>query len=232
MREPVIAAFPTAPGLPEDTEAWLSSVDELYRSDAWHSLSIEGYRVTLELIERVRSGDWDPDHRDSDRRSRDALAARGYWQAFRLVRETVRAVIAGDNPAVLVRAVHQDWYRELFQPSVAAGLVPASELAGYRNGPVFLRGSRHVPPRREAVRDAMPTFFDLLEGGDRAFGEGGPRALAVRLYPPLRGWQRPHGALRHECAARIGRLSVDRDPRRRSRDLPRLVWRAQASIRT
>ena len=164
MREPAVAAFPAAPGLPKDTEAWLASVDEMYRSDAYHSLSIEGYHVTPELLDRVRSGDWDPDHRDSDRRSRDALAARGYWQAFRLVRETVRAVIAGDDPAVLVRAVHQDWYRELFQPSVAAGLIPASALAGYRNGPVFLRGSRHVPPRWEAVRDAMPTFFDLLEG--------------------------------------------------------------------
>ena len=164
MRETVVAAFPTAPGLPKDTDAYLSSVDEMYRSDAYHSLSIEGYRVTPELIERVRTGDWDPDNRDSDRRSRDALAARGYWQTFQLVRETVRAAIAGDNPAVLVRAAHQDWYRELFQPSVAAGLIPASALAGYRNGPVYLRGSRHVPPRWEAVRDAMPTFFDLLEG--------------------------------------------------------------------
>ena len=91
MREPVIAAFPTAPGLPEDTKAYLSSVDEMYRSDAYHSLSIEGYRVTPEPIERVRTGDWDPDNRDSDRRSRDALAARGYRQAYRLVRETVFA---------------------------------------------------------------------------------------------------------------------------------------------
>ena len=163
MRAPVIAAFPTAPGRPKDTEAYLSCVDEMYRSDAYHSLSIEGYRVTLELIEHVRTGDWDLDNRDSDRRSRDALAARGYWQTFQIVRETVRAAIAGDNPAVVVRAAHQDWYRELSQPSVAAGLIPASALAGYRNGPVFLRGSRHVPPRWEAVRDAMPTFFDLLE---------------------------------------------------------------------
>ena len=139
MRETVVAAFPTAPGLPKDTDAYLSSVDEMYRSDAYHSLSIEGYRVTLELIERVRTGDRDPDNRESDRRSRDALAARGYWQTFQLVRETVRAAITGDNPAVLVRAAHQDWYRELFQPSVAAGLIPASALAGYRNGPVFLR---------------------------------------------------------------------------------------------
>ena len=57
MREPVIAAFPTAPGLPKDTEAYLACVDDLYRSDAYHSLSIEGYRVNVELIERVRTGE-------------------------------------------------------------------------------------------------------------------------------------------------------------------------------
>ena len=51
----------------------------------------------------------------------------------------------------------------MFEPGVAAGLIEASTLAGYRNDPVFLRGSRHVPPRREAVRDAMPALFDLLE---------------------------------------------------------------------
>ena len=33
---------------------------------------------------------------------------------------------------------------------------------GYRNDAVFLRGSPHVPPRRQAVRDAMAAFFDLL----------------------------------------------------------------------
>ena len=35
MREPVVAAFPTAPGLPKDTDAYLSCVDEMYRSDAY-----------------------------------------------------------------------------------------------------------------------------------------------------------------------------------------------------
>jgi len=58
-----------------------------------------------------------------------------------------------------VRAVHNDWYRELFQPSVTAGLLEAGALAGLPNIPVFLRGSRYVPPRWEAVRDAMPAFF-------------------------------------------------------------------------
>jgi len=51
----------------------------------------------------------------------------------------------------------------LSQPSVAAGLIPPSALAGYRNDFVFLRISRYVPLRWEAVRDAMPALFDLLE---------------------------------------------------------------------
>jgi Fic family protein len=36
------------------------------------------------------------------------------------------------------------------------------DLAGYRNGPVFIRNSQHVPPSREAVRDMMPVLFQLL----------------------------------------------------------------------
>src|SRR3989442_691582 len=130
---------------------------------AFHSLSIEGYSVTPALVERVRQGGWDPEHDAGDRRNRDALAARGYWQAFQLVRKGVEKVIAGENATALVRAVHNDWYRELFQPSVTAGLIEPGLLAGYRNIPVFLRGSRYIPPRWEAVRDAMPAFFDLLE---------------------------------------------------------------------
>ncbi len=163
MRESVIASFPEAPGLPEDPEAFLSFVDDMYRNDAYHSLSIEGYRVTPELIDLVRAGNRDRDNHDGDRQSRDALAARGYWQAFRLVRAAVGEIIGGGEAGVLVREAQRDWYRALFQPCVAAGLIAASALAGYRSDAVFLRGSRHVPPRREAVRDAMPALFDLLE---------------------------------------------------------------------
>ena len=163
FRDPVIAAFTKSPELPQEPKAYLSFIDGIYFNDAYHSLSIEGYRVTPELIDRVRSGNWDPDNNEADRQSRDALAARGYWQAFQLVRETVGEVIGDANPGVLVRNAHRDWYRELFQPCVAAGLLSASVLAGYRNEAVFLRGSRHVPPRSEAIRDAMPALFDLLE---------------------------------------------------------------------
>ncbi len=163
MRGAVTEAFPKAPGLPKDKEAYLHHVDEIYQSDAYHSLSIEGYSVTPEVIERVRKGDWDPEHHEDDRKNRDALAARGYWQAFQLVKGAVAKVIEGENPGARARAAHKEWYRELFQPCVAAGLIEAGALAGYRNIPVYLRTSRYVPPRWEAVRDAMPVLFDLLE---------------------------------------------------------------------
>jgi len=163
LRGAVIETFPKAPGLPQDKAGYLRAIDEIYQSDAYHSLSIEGYSVTPALIDRVRQGNWDPDHDEADRKNRDALAARGYWQAFQLVKAAVEKVIAGENPGTLARAAHKEWYRELFQPCVAAGLIEAGALAGYRSIPVYLRTSRYVPPRWEAVRDAMPVYFDLLE---------------------------------------------------------------------
>jgi Fic family protein len=162
MRAPVLELFPKAPGLPKDSKAYLAFVDEIYKSDAYHSLSIEGYTVTPELIERVRSGNWNPKQDDADRNSRDALAARGYWQAFQLVKDAVAKLIEGAAPG-LVRDAHRDWYREMFAPSVAAGLLRPAALAGYRGHPVYIRGSRHVPPRWETVPEAMAALFDLLE---------------------------------------------------------------------
>lgn len=164
MRGSVLKTFPKPPGLPADKAQYLKFVDDIYRSDAYHSLSIEGYRVTPELIERVRLGSWNPDHHDADREGRDALAARGYWQAFQVVKESIAKIIAGTNPGTLAHTAHREWYRELFQPCVVAGLIPASALAGYRNDAVYLRTSRYVPPRWEAVRDAMPALFNLIEG--------------------------------------------------------------------
>ena len=172
-REAVVDIFPAPPGRPENTGEYLRFVDDIYQSDAYHSLSIEGYSVTPELVERVRSGDWDPENRRDDGDERDALAARGYWQAFQAVKKSVAAVLGGENAGVLARIAHREWYRELFQPFVTAGVLPPPALAGYRNDPVYLKGSRHVPPRADAVRDAMPALFDLIES------ENEPAARAV-----------------------------------------------------
>jgi len=162
MREPILKRFPAAPGRPSDIDVYLKAADELYVTDAYHSLSIEGYRVSPVLIERVRRGEWNPDENEDDREHRNALAARGYWQAYQAVRESVRKVLEGENPGTVSDADHGKWYREMFGPSVTAGLVRTADLAGYRNDQVYIRHSMHVPPRHEAVKDCMPAFFDLL----------------------------------------------------------------------
>ncbi len=162
LRQPVLDAFPAPPGIPDDPNAYLKAVDEVYVSDAYHSLSIEGYRVSPELIERVGSGAWDPENNDNDREHRNALAARGYYDAFLTVKGSVEKVLAGNNPGAVADDDHGTWYRELFGPSVTAGIVRAADLAGYRSGPVNIGRSMHVPPPREAVRDCMPALFDLL----------------------------------------------------------------------
>jgi hypothetical protein len=163
MCKTVIDNFPIVePSLP-DIETCLQDIEARYQQDAYHSLSIEGYKVTDELIEKVRSGNWQPDANASDSEQRNAMAARGYWQAFQAVKESIGKILAGSNSGEVADADHRVWYRELFAPSVAAGLLKPSDLAGYRTNQVYIRGSIHTPLSPNAVREAMPVLFELLK---------------------------------------------------------------------
>lgn len=101
----------------------LEGMDANYVRDSYHSLSIEGYRVTEGLIERVRSGEWNPkdDKLDADRKN--ALAARGYYQAFLHVKESVKEIIQGANPGLIAGRVFERWHFEMFQPCITAGII-------------------------------------------------------------------------------------------------------------
>ena len=162
MRPVIPGLFPPVPGLPPTPDAYLKAVDDVYVNDAYHSLSIEGYRVSTDLIERVRSGSSNPEQHEDDRRNRNALAARGYYDAFVSVKASIGKALQGVNAGAVGRDDHGEWYRHLFGPSVTAGIIAVTDLAGYRNGPVYIRRSMHVPPPREAVRDCMPVLFELL----------------------------------------------------------------------
>jgi len=162
MRSTVLEVFPAAPGLPEAINKYMDRVDDIYTQDAYHSLSIENYRVTPGLINRVRSGEWNPDNSEDDNGDRDALAARGYHLAFQALKKSVRRVLEGANAGEVAYDDHSAWYQQLFSPSVTAGIVRPSDLAGYRNDQVYIKGSQHTPPKREAVRDCMPVLFELL----------------------------------------------------------------------
>lgn len=163
MRDQVIQVFPEVPGIRSNKNILLEQIEELYTTDAYHSLSIEKYSVTPGMIERVRLGTWDAEGYEEDRKQKDAMAARGYWQAFNAVKKSLRRIIDGENSGLVVNQEHGDWYRELFSPSVAIGLLKPSDLAGYRNDQVYIGQSKHTPPDKDAVRDLMPLLFELLK---------------------------------------------------------------------
>ena len=162
MRPIVLETFPKPPSKRQDPKRSLKIIEHLYNQDAYHSLSIEGYQVTEDLIRRIKEGAWNADADQSDVGQRNALAAKGYLGAFRAVTASVTKVLQGSSPGKVFSSDLQSWYRELFAPSVQAQLVVASDLAGYRSNQVYIAKSRHVPPPKSAVLDAMEILERLL----------------------------------------------------------------------
>lgn len=162
-RTGVIAHFPKAPGLPKKGEKYLKQVNEIYTQDAYNSLSIEGYSVTKALIERVAQNEWNPDLSPNDANLRNALAARGYYEAFQGVKKSVEEILQGTNPGKVIKDDLASWYQKLFGASARAGLIPLTDLYGFRRNQVFIRNSRHTPIEKERLMDSMEAFFQCLE---------------------------------------------------------------------
>jgi fido (protein-threonine AMPylation protein) len=162
MRAEVVGTMPNAPGIKGNTGTAIKCIQEKYSEDAYHSLSIEGYQVTTELIEKIESGAWDPENIGADRKNRDAMAAKGYHEAFKAVIASVDKVLHKENSGQIFADELQNWYRQLFSPFVKANIMPAANLAGYRNQQVYINRSRHVPPPSTAIPGCMDELFELL----------------------------------------------------------------------
>ena len=161
MRNTVLSLFPDAPGMDADIEGYLKSIEERYTDDAYHSLSIEGYKVSPELIAKVGAGDWKPESEDKEQKN--ALVARGYYQAFQEVKHTISDILNGKNPGEAIEDDHGNWYFEMWSPFILANILQPSDLVGYRTGQVYIRGSLHIPLPPTAINDAMDVLFDLLK---------------------------------------------------------------------
>ncbi len=152
---------------PREMQEILQEMNEKYQFDAYHSLSIEGYKVTKNLIDCVANGEWSPEGEGGDGEIKNALAAKGYYLAFEAVKKSIMEAMENqENISSKLASVHHVWYRELFMPSITSGILKAQHLAGYRNHQVYLRGSQHVPFPKEALADAMEVYFELLEQED------------------------------------------------------------------
>lgn len=160
MRKDVITNFTRSKSSFSSSE-FLEQMDARYKLDAYHSLSIEGCRVTDELINKVKSGAWKPHGDDAD--SKNALAARGYWQAFQAVKKSVSDVIGGCDSAEIAERDLPIWHSEMFMPCVTAGIIRPSDIVGYRDHQVYIRNSMHTPPNPDALRDVMTALFGLLQ---------------------------------------------------------------------
>ena len=138
-------------------------MDATYIKDSYNSLSIEGYKVTEELLERVRSGEWDPKKDARDKEQKDALAARGYYQAYQTLRSAIADTLtAGTDAAQMYIKGHQSWHFQLFEPCIRAGIIKASDLIGYRTHQVYIRNSMYVPLNPDAVLDAMDALSEMM----------------------------------------------------------------------
>jgi len=148
----------------------LNQMSKSYHLDAYHSLSIEGYRVTMELVQRVARGDWNPEINSQDRKNRDAMAARGYYEAFGEVKKSLLNSLSSQTKiSKTIYKEHHRWYEALFSPSVQTGILEAYHLAGYRDTQVYLRGSSHVPLAKEDIADALLVLFECLENEEDMF---------------------------------------------------------------
>ena len=144
----------------------LDMIDEVYVRDAYNSLSIEGYKVTPELIERVSKGDWSPETIEQDKETKDALAARGYYDAFNNVKASLTQAYNNEDLKYLIDVGITQWYTSLFKPCVTSGLISETNLAGYRKGPIYIRKSRHVPPASEGLMDCMDALKECIDEED------------------------------------------------------------------
>ncbi len=172
MRQEIIDGFvECVPGFDfysRPLEETLNMIDEIYMRDAYNSLSIEGYKVTPELIERVSKGDWSAETIEQDNEAKDALAARGYYDAFNNVKESITAAYNKEDLNYLIDVGITQWFISLFKPCVTAGLIGELDLAGYRKGPIFIRGSMHVPPASEGLMDCMSALKECI-GEEESF---------------------------------------------------------------
>ena len=84
-------------------------------------------------------------------------------------------------------------------------------MTTYRDGLVFIRGSKHTAPDKEAVKDMMPVLFELLEE-ETEETEASVRAVLGHflfvLTHPYR-WQRKNWTILNEWNANIRWIFMD-----------------------
>lgn len=141
-------------------------------NDAYHSTTMEGYRISRESSDAVVCGEPLPGGPQDQKTLEAAMAVQGYTIAYGQVLERARRKDPIDAGLIL------DLYEALFRPSVDAGITDAPALRGWRTGSVGLRGWRYVPPNPKKIPDLIQ---GLERFAARADLDAITRALLVHL---------------------------------------------------
>ncbi|MBC7533159.1 MAG: Fic family protein [Oligoflexus sp.] len=181
-----------------------AKINESYESDAYNSLSIEGYQVTEELIAKIKSGELDLTDPTTGQKDKNALAARGYFEAFQLVLETIRKIHQGADAGDTICTDLVDWRMALFTPAVRAGSLPASSIAGFRQDAVYIRDSRHVPMQKDKILDAMECMEYLLKKEEAFRRAVLGHHMLVHIHPFSDGNGRTARFLMNACLVTAG----------------------------
>jgi hypothetical protein len=151
-----------APVLSDTAETRLPLADLLTQArerrsyDAYHSSSIEGYRLRMDEVSQLL-GPESGQGNIEDLASRVAVV--GYARAFDAL---LARIELADGRLSLSSQLILDLYTDLFAPSVEAGLVDRAGLRRYRNGPVYIRNSMYVPPNADKVPALMEVTIDEI----------------------------------------------------------------------
>ena len=127
-------------------------IEEQFKQDSYNSLTIEGYEVTLDTIEKIHAGEIEFSKNDDDNKR----AVVGYSLAYKQVKADILASLDNDLDMPDVNA-----WRMLLFSSMAE---EESAMRQYRREAVFIRGSMHVPVNFSCIIDCMDTLRECIEG--------------------------------------------------------------------
>lgn len=139
----------------------IQQANEHKKYDTYHSTTLEGYQVTPEQVDALLSGDTSKRKAkgESVEQIKNNMAIVGYSKAFDFVTQKVTEDF---HKTLVSEELVQDIYYHLFKPSVDAGIIDRKTLVGYRNNPVFIKGTMYVPPAYEKLTELMADFESLM----------------------------------------------------------------------
>jgi hypothetical protein len=136
--------------------------------DAYHSTTMEGYRISRETSDAIVRGEPLPEGPQDAETLKAAMAIQGYVLAFNEVLARARKHTRIDTDLIL------DLFETLFRPSVDAGIIDPAALRGWRTSSVSLRGWRYIPPNPKKIPD-------LIQGLERFAARDDLTSLARAL---------------------------------------------------